>query len=79
WCGEQLKAYGIKPPLAQPNAQQYLDALVSKVISAVESQQIPRAQYAAVMVDEGHDFAPEWLQIVTQMVDPETNSLLLLY
>ncbi|NJB78352.1 hypothetical protein GGR65_001354 [Xanthomonas sp. 3376] len=79
WCGEQLKAYGIKPPPAQPNAQQYLDALVSKVISAVESQQIPRAQYAAVMIDEGHDFAPEWLQIVTQMVDPETNSLLLLY
>jgi len=32
-----------------------------------------------VMIDEGHDFAPEWLQIVTQMVDPETNSLLLLY
>ncbi|WP_341866020.1 UvrD-helicase domain-containing protein, partial [Xanthomonas populi] len=30
WCGEQLKAYGIKPPPAQPNAQQYLDALVSK-------------------------------------------------
>ena len=79
WCGEQLKAYGLKPPLRQASPQEYLEALVSKVIAAVDSQQIPRAQYAAVMIDEGHDFAPEWLQLVTQMVDPETNSLLLLY
>jgi superfamily I DNA/RNA helicase len=45
----------------------------------VERSQIPRAQYGAVLIDEGHDFAPEWLQLITQMVDPETDSLLLLY
>jgi hypothetical protein len=33
----------------------------------------------AVLIDEGHDFEPEWLKLVAQMVDPETNSLLLLY
>jgi superfamily I DNA/RNA helicase len=32
-----------------------------------------------VLIDEGHDFAPEWLKLVTQMVDPATNSLLVLY
>jgi superfamily I DNA/RNA helicase len=31
------------------------------------------------MIDEGHDFAPEWLKLVVQMVAPETNSLLVLY
>jgi superfamily I DNA/RNA helicase len=31
------------------------------------------------MIDEGHDFAPEWLKLVTQMVDPTTNSLLVLF
>ena len=45
----------------------------------VESGTIPRAQYSAVLIDEGQDFAPEWLRLVVQMVDPETNSLLLLY
>ncbi len=40
---------------------------------------IPSGQYLAALVDEGHDFAPEWLKLVTQMVDPTTNSLLLLY
>ena len=31
------------------------------------------------MVDEGHDFAPEWLKLVAQMVNPKTDSLLVLY
>lgn len=30
-------------------------------------------------MDEGHDFEPEWLKLVAQMVHPETNSLLVLY
>jgi hypothetical protein len=28
---------------------------------------------------QGHDFEPEWLKLVAQMVHPETNSLLVLY
>jgi superfamily I DNA/RNA helicase len=31
------------------------------------------------MIDEGHDFKPEWLRLATQMVDPDTNSLLVLF
>ena len=53
--------------------------MVQRVIRGVERQQIPSGQYQAVMIDEGHDFAPEWLKLVTQMVDPTTNSLLVLY
>ena len=45
----------------------------------MDRKQIPSGQYQAVLIDEGHDFAPEWLKLVTQMVDPATNSLLLLY
>jgi superfamily I DNA/RNA helicase len=31
------------------------------------------------MIDEGHDFQPEWLKLASGMVDPETDSVLLLY
>lgn len=31
------------------------------------------------MIDEGHDFEPAWLCLVTQMTDPEQDFLLLLY
>jgi len=32
-----------------------------------------------IVIDEGHYFEAEWLKLVAQMVDPETNSLLVLY
>jgi superfamily I DNA and RNA helicase len=77
WCTKQLDAYAVPRPNLK--GQPFYDALVEAVISGVESKSIPRAQYAAVLIDEGHDFRPEWLKLISGMVDPETNSLLLLY
>ncbi|MEN9437568.1 MAG: hypothetical protein RIR09_2223, partial [Pseudomonadota bacterium] len=76
WCRDQLVAYGQAIP---PQGHNFSDALVDYVIRGVDRKQIPSGQYQAVMIDEGHDFAPEWLKLVTQMVDPTTNSLLVLY
>lgn len=78
WCRDQLVAFGQSLP-GQMGSQQFVEELVQRVITAVDSKHIPSGQYQAVMIDEGHDFAPEWLKLVTQMVDPSTNSLLLLY
>ena len=76
WCWHQLKAFG-QPLPAQGKAM--FDQMVDSVIRAVDRKQIPSGQYQAILIDEGHDFRPEWLKLVTQMVDPSTNSLLLLY
>ena len=76
WCREQLVAYGQTIPAQGPRM---FDEMVENVIRGVDRKQIPSGQYQAVMIDEGHDFAPEWLKLVTQMVDPTTNSLLVLY
>jgi hypothetical protein len=76
WCMEQLRLYNVAPP-SQGN--DFSERLVESVIGAVDRGQIPRAQYGAVLIDEGHDFQPEWLKLIAQMVDPTTNSILLLY
>ncbi len=76
WCGEQLKTYHVN--LVATDAPVWERQVIS-VIQAVEKGQIPRAQYGALLIDEGHDFEPEWLKLVAQMVDPVTNSVLLLY
>ena len=76
WCRQQLKAFG-QPLPAQGKGM--FDEMVDGVIRAVERSQIPSGQYQAILIDEGHDFRPEWLKLATQMVDPTTNSLLLLY
>ncbi len=75
WCGELLRTYHID----RPQGGDYLERLVATVIAAVADGRIPKGQYGAVMIDEGHDFEPDWLRLVVDMVDPETNSLLLLY
>jgi hypothetical protein len=76
WCGEQLKRYHVARPAPGPN---YFEGLASAVIAAVDAGHIPRAQYGALMIDEGHDFEADWLRLVVQMVDPDEGSLLLLY
>lgn len=76
WCRQQLVTYGQTLPSQGPSM---FDDMVDFVIRGVDRKQIPSGQYMAVMIDEGHDFAPAWLRLVTQMVDPTTNSLLLLY
>lgn len=79
WCSAQLKAYSIRGPAYSNDFEAYSKALVETIVDNVTRGAIPRGQYAAVLIDEGHDFAPEWLRLVSQMVDPDTNSLLLLY
>jgi hypothetical protein len=76
WCMEQLRLYHVDKP--EPG-DGYFERLVQYVICGVDVGQIPRAQYGAVLIDEGHDFEPAWLQLVAQMVDPQSNSLLVLY
>ena len=77
WCRDQLVAYG--QPVPEGFGDKVFGAMVDNVIRGVERKQIPSGQYQAVLIDEGHDFQPEWLKLVTQMVDPATNSLLVLY
>jgi hypothetical protein len=79
WCRDQLVAYGQTLPDDRLSVSAKMDDMVQRVITGVDRKQIPSGQYQAVMIDEGHDFAPEWLKLVTQMVDPTTNSLLVLY
>jgi hypothetical protein len=79
WCHRQLTAYNVGLPEGGAKRDGYWDDMVDKVIRGVDNKLIPSGQYEAVMIDEGHDFRPEWFKLVVQMVDPLTNSLLVLY
>ncbi len=76
WCGEQLRTYHVD---VIEGDKPYWERQVDSVIAGVEKEQIPREQYGALLIDEGHDFEEDWLRLVVQMIDQNTNSLLLLY
>ena len=77
WCRKMLVAY--HEPLPPGSGKAFIEALPPAVIAGVDGGRIPRAQYGAVLVDEGHDFEPDWYKLIVQMIDPDTNSLLVLY
>ncbi|MET0332141.1 MAG: 3'-5' exonuclease [Dyella sp.] len=77
WCRRMLDAYHVELP--EKGTANYFDQLIERVIAGVERGQIPRDQYGAVLIDEGHDFEPDWYKLIVQMVDPATNALLVLY
>lgn len=79
WCGDLHTVYQVNKPAHGGNYDAWSEALVQSAIDAVDRGQIPRAQYGAVLIDEGHDFQPEWFKLIVQMLDPLTNSLLVLY
>ncbi|CAH1387924.1 DNA helicase [Candidatus Nitrotoga sp. M5] len=79
WCSAQLRAYNVSFPKHHGNDNEFFSSMVDTIIRAADKKQVPSGQYDAVLIDEGHDFRPEWLKLVVQMVDPQSNSLLVLY
>lgn len=79
WCVRQLDTYNAGKPPRNPDLDSYFESCVERVIRSVDQKIIPSAQYDAVLIDEGHDFKPEWLKLVVQMIHPDSNSLLVLY
>lgn len=79
WCHRQLTAYNVGLPDGGAKREHYWEDMVERVIRGVDSRLIPAGQYEAVMIDEGHDFKPEWFRLVVRMVDPRTNALLVMY
>ncbi|MDR2165400.1 MAG: NERD domain-containing protein [Zoogloeaceae bacterium] len=79
WCGQQLKTYHVELPTGETPI---FERQVAAVVQAVENGFIPRAQYGAVLIDEGHDMEADWLKLIVQMLPgdgPGDDPLLLLY
>jgi hypothetical protein len=80
WCRDLLQQHRISlPSWNQFSGEAYIQELVQQVIRSVDAGKIAAGCYGAVLIDEGHDFKPEWLKLAAQMVNPKTNALLLLY
>jgi hypothetical protein len=79
WCEDLVRSYQLDGPRAARKDSAYFQALAQTVERAVERGLVPGGQYLALLIDEAHDFEDAWLRIASRMVDPATNSLLVLY
>ena len=78
WCNQQLPAYNM-PRSRNSDLNTVFEENVQKVIDHAETGIIPKGQYDAILIDEGHDFADEWYKLIVQMVNPDNPCLLVLY
>jgi len=62
-----------------PDFSERLAASVQAVLDAAERGLIPGGQYDAVLIDEAHDFEPQWLALAAKMVNPDTKALMIVY
>jgi hypothetical protein len=81
WCYRMLRTYDIPAPTEDdfPEYEERLAASVRSVINAVHLGNIPPAQYDAILIDEAHDFEPQWLALAAKMVNPDTNAFMIAY
>lgn len=81
WCWRMLRTFDIPAPSEReiPEYEQRLAAGVKAVNDAVEKGNIPGGQYDAVLIDEAHDFEPDWLALAAKMVNPNTRALMIAY
>ncbi|MDP2144587.1 MAG: 3'-5' exonuclease [Gallionella sp.] len=81
WCYKMLRTYDIPHPSEKdiPDYSERLAANVQAVLDAAERGLIPGGQYDAVLIDEAHDFEPQWLALAAKMVNPDTKALMIVY
>lgn len=78
WCNDVVDSYQLRVPQAADMNERYR-ALVGTVERALQTGFVPGGQYTALLVDEAHDFEDAWLRMAVRLVNPASNSLLVLY
>jgi len=74
WCSQLKTQYHLKTP--------YGEDFTKTICAAINDGTIPGGQYRAVLIDEGHDLAEDWLRALAKMpegADTKAQQLLLLY
>jgi hypothetical protein len=78
WCQDVVRSYQLDvPPGLTGDA--YFEALAGVVERGIATGLVPGGQYAALLIDEAHDFQDAWLRMAGKMVSPAHNHLLVLY
>jgi hypothetical protein len=78
WARELVRTYqlgrvdGLK-------GDDFYEAVARLACDGIASSRVPQGQYTALLIDEAHDLADEWITAAVKMVDPASNSLLVLY
>jgi hypothetical protein len=79
WAMDLIRTYQLGKIRTGHLTSDDYDSLARLACESITSGRVPKGQYTALLIDEAHDLADDWLSAAAQMVDPATKSLLILY
>ncbi|NIF27666.1 AAA family ATPase [Pantoea sp. Tr-811] len=77
WCHSLLMDANL--PIPQLKGTKFIKALEEEVLRHMQSGALAPEKYGAILIDEGHDFKPEWFRLVVHQLDQQREDLLVLY
>jgi hypothetical protein len=78
WARELVRTYQLGR-VDHLKGSEHFDAVARLACDGISSSRVPQGQYTALLIDEAHDLADDWIAAAVKMVDPATKSLLVLY
>jgi superfamily I DNA/RNA helicase len=78
WAMELVRTYQLGR-VDGLRGDELFEAMARIACDGIASSRVPHGQYTALLIDEAHDLADDWIAAAVKMVDPATNSLLILY
>lgn len=78
WARELVRTYQLGR-VDHLKGDELFETVARFACEGISSSRVPQGQYAALLIDEAHDLADDWIAAAVKMVDPATKSLLVLY
>lgn len=78
WARELVRTYQLGR-VNHLKGDELFDTVARLACDGITSARVPQGQYTALLIDEAHDLADDWIAAAVKMVDPATKSLLVLY
>jgi type II secretory pathway predicted ATPase ExeA len=78
WARELVRTYQLGR-VDHLHGDELFRAVAHLACDGIAAARVPQGQYTALLIDEAHDLADEWITAAVKMVDPATKSLLVLY
>ncbi|KAF0249698.1 MAG: DNA/RNA helicase [bacterium] len=63
----------------QTDSDQWAELLSQKLNKLIDEGKCHPVLFDAILIDEAHDFHPEWLKLIVRCLNPKTNSLFIVH
>ena len=74
-----LAQLAARAKVEQSSGEEWAEILSQKLNKLIDEGKYKAPLFDAILIDEAHDFHPEWLKLIVRCLNPKTNSLFIVH